>query len=82
MECLSHALCIVGSLFMRGVCLMVDSVRHISYGDAFKVGGLANVVLLVSIRNIDLQSLGPNLWLWEIITYLWVVMVHVWTIYS
>ena len=24
----------------------------------FKVGGLANVVLLVSIRNIDLQSLG------------------------
>ena len=58
MECLSHVMCIVGSLFMRGVCLMVDSVRHIFHGDAFKVGGLANVVLLVSIRNIDLQSLG------------------------
>ena len=37
---------------------MVVSVRHISHGDAFKVRGLANVVLLVLIQNIDLQSLG------------------------
>ena len=58
MECPSYAVCIEGSLFMRGVCLMVVSVRHILHGGAFKVGGLANVVLLVSVRNIDLQSLG------------------------
>ena len=57
MECPSYAVCIEGSLFMRGVCLAV-AVRHILHGGAFKVRGLANVVLLVSVRNIDLQSLG------------------------
>ena len=36
MECLSYVMYIVRSLFMRGVCLMVVSVRHISYGDALK----------------------------------------------
>ena len=34
------------------------AVRHISHGDAFKVGGLANVVLSVLVQNIALQSPG------------------------
>ena len=37
----------IRSLFMRGVCLTVVTVRHISHGDAFKVRGLANAVLSV-----------------------------------
>ena len=47
-----------GVTFYAGGVPHGASVRHIFHGDAFKVGGLANVVLLVSIRNIDLQSLG------------------------
>ena len=43
---------------MRGVCLTVEVVRHISYDDAFKVGGLANVVLFVLVQNNALQSPG------------------------
>ena len=46
------------SLFMRGVCLMVVAVRHISHGDAFRARGLANVVLFVLIQNNALQSPG------------------------
>ena len=34
------------------------AVGHISHGDAFKVRGLANVVLSVLVRNIALQSPG------------------------
>ena len=48
---------------MRGVCLMVDSVRHISHGDAFKARGLANVVLFVLIQNNCPTIARPNLWL-------------------
>ena len=43
---------------MRGVCLAVVAVRHISHGDAFKVRGLANVVLFVLVQNNALQSPG------------------------
>ena len=50
--------CVARSLFMRGVCLAVVPVRHISHGDAFKVRGLANVVLFVLVQNNALQSLG------------------------
>ena len=49
---------LIWSLFMRGVCLAVEVVRHISHGDAFKVTGLANVVLSVLVQNIALQSPG------------------------
>ena len=34
------------------------AVRHISHGDAFRVRGLANVVLSVLVQNIALQSPG------------------------
>ena len=50
--------CVARSLFMRGVCLAAVAVRHISHGDAFKVRGLANVVLFVLVQNNALQSPG------------------------